>query len=399
MTPLRIALVIPGRFHGFDLARALLARGHDVTVLTNYPKSVVEGFGVPAPRVRSFLGHGALVRGYGQLSRVLPMPSSESWSLEMFGRWAARELRGTSWDIVHCWSGAAEELLEDRRISAGCRLLMRGSAHIEVQSRLLIDEEARAGVRLDRPSAWIIDREQREYQLADQILTLSTWSYRTFIEQGVAAERLSLVPLGVDVRGFRPSDDDLAARQRRLMSGAPLRVLYVGHLSMRKGAIDLVAAIRARSARIHFTLVGEVLPEAKALISSLPPGVEVTGKLQQATLAARYHAADVFMFPTIEDGFPQVLAQAKGAGLPIITTAHGAGLDIVTHGRDGWIVPIRDSGALVERLDWCDAHRAELAAMTAAIVSSFAPRDWSDVAADFEAESMRLLARRSVHHG
>ena len=142
MTPLRIALVIPGRFHGFDLARALLARGHDVTVLTNYPKSVVEGFGVPAARVRSFLGHGAFVRGYGQLSRLLPMPSSESWSLEMFGRWAARELRGTPWDIVHCWSGASEELLEDGRVSAGCRLLMRGSAHIDVQSRLLIDEEA-----------------------------------------------------------------------------------------------------------------------------------------------------------------------------------------------------------------------------------------------------------------
>ncbi len=399
MTPLRIALVIPGRFHGFDLARALLARGHDVTVLTNYPKSVVERFGVPPARVRSFVGHGAFVRGYGQLKRLLPMPSSEAWSLETFGRWAARELRGSSWDIVHCWSGAAQELLEDRRISAGCRLLMRGSAHVETQSQLLVEEETRAGVRLDRPSAWIIDRENREYRLADQILTLSTWSHRTFIEQGVAADRLSLVPLGVDVRGYRPTADQLAARRHRLMSGAPLRALYVGHVSMRKGAIDLVAAIRARTPRVQFTLVGEVLAEARSLVSTLPAGVDVTGKIPQVDLAARYHAADVFIFPTIEDGFPQVLAQAKGAGLPIITTAHGAGLDIVTHGRDGWIVPIRDSAALIERLDWCDTHRPELAAMSAAIVSSFAPRDWSDVAADFEREAARLLARRSVHHG
>jgi len=46
----------------------------------------------------------------------------------------------------------------------------------------LAQEEARAGVRIDHPSPWMIEREQREYQLADKIVVLSTFAYDSFRE-------------------------------------------------------------------------------------------------------------------------------------------------------------------------------------------------------------------------
>jgi glycosyltransferase involved in cell wall biosynthesis len=103
----------------------------------------------------------------------------------------------------------------------------------------------------------------------------------------------------------------------------------------------------------------------------------------------------VFLFPTIEDGFAMVLAQAAAAGLPVVTTANCAGPDLLREGETGWIVPIRSPEALAERLRWCDGHRPELAMMVARIHEQFQPRDWSDVAADLEAVCQRgVLERR-----
>jgi len=391
---LKIAIVVQGRFHGFDLARELLGRGHDVTLLTNYPGWVAERFGVPAGRTRSLVLHGIAARVSDWLGRTIGLPRPEAALHEWFGRWAERQLRRGTWDIVHAWSGIAEEIFRSTDVDARCRLLMRGSAHIDVQARLLDEETRRAGVTIDRPSAWMIARERREYDVADHILVLSTFSQKSFEDAGVPSRRLSLLRLGVRVDDFRPRADILAARQRRILAGEPLRVLYVGALSYQKGMLDVVETIRALAATggFQFTLVGPVLPEARALVDALGSRARVIGKVPQAALPDYYWDADVFLYPTIQDGYAAVTAQAKAAALPILTTAHGAGLDIVTPDEDGWIVPLRDSAAIVARLEWCRANRDAVARMVARVFESFRARDWTDVARDFETIATRLSA-------
>jgi hypothetical protein len=132
-----------------------------VTVFTNYPAWAAGRFGVPADRVRSFTAHGMLTR------TVPPALSAmtESPLHTLFGRWAAREVGKQSWDVIHCWSGVSEELLAAAQHRKGLTMLMRGSAHIATQSRLLREEAERTGVALDQPSPWMVDREQREYAL------------------------------------------------------------------------------------------------------------------------------------------------------------------------------------------------------------------------------------------
>jgi glycosyltransferase involved in cell wall biosynthesis len=302
----------------------------------------------------------------------------------MFGWWAARELAREQWDVIHCWSGVSEEILESPDAKNAFTFLMRGSSHVLTQRRLLDEESHRASVVLDKPSDWMIARERREYELADRINVLSSFSRQSFEDEGTPSSRLSLLPLGVDLEAFRPTPEVDELRRRRIVEGHPLRVLYVGLLSYRKGLLDLARTIeRLEEGRFHFTLVGRQLPEAEALVASLASRVEILGKLPQSSLPSAYGLADVFLFPTIEDGFPVVLAQAKAAGLPIITTPHGAGTDLIQHGRDGWIVPIRNVDALVEQLLWCDTHRTALADM-AGSRGSCPSRSWAEVAADFE---------------
>ena len=380
---MKIALVTPGRFHAFDLAAALIRRGHDVTVFTNTPAFVARRFGLDPARVRTFTLHGAASRATAAVGSSHLSAFYEPIACSAFGRWSARMLARESWDVIHCWSGVSEEVLASPAASRALTLLMRGSSHIRTQRRLLDEESDRAGQPLDKPSDWMVARELREYSRVDRIAVLSTFAHQSFLDEGVPASRLRLLGLGVDVAAFRAPKDVSEARRQRIRSGQPLRVLYVGAVSYRKGLLDLSRAASALAGECAFTIVGKVLPEAEREIASLAGKVDVRGKVAHGDLPAVYQEADLFLFPTIEDGFGLVLAQAKAAALPVLTTAHSAGTDLIAEGQDGWILPIRRPDAIIERLRWCHDRREEVARMVGA--SATVPsRDWSDVAADFE---------------
>ncbi len=383
---MKIAIVVQGRFHAFDLAQALLGRGHDVTVFTNYPKWAVKRFGIEPDHVRSFWLHGIASRlAYGvPLGRFSFEP--ERWLHPVFARWAAAELRKEQWDAVHLWSGVAEEILKSLDNHMGLKLVMRGSAHIQTQRRILQDEERRVGRRVDRPSPWIVAREEREYELADHIVVLSTFAHESFLAQGVNQAKLCLLRLGTRTEAFRPHPDIVKARCRRILSGQPLRVLYVGALSFRKGMWDIAATLRSLGKdRFRFQFIGPVTPEARGLRTELRLWAEFVSKQPQQVLPDWYASSDLFVFPTLEDGFAVVLAQANAGALPILTTTNCCGPDLIQDGQTGWVLPIRSPEAFVDRLRWCDSHRKELAEMVTRIYTEFRPRDWTDVATDFEA--------------
>ncbi len=382
---MRIAIVVHGRFHAFHLARALSERGHDVVLLTNYPRFVAARFGVPRKRVRSFLVHGLIVRAahrlgvYGLCEPVLH---------RLFSNWAAHSIkRDKAFDVVYAFSGVAEELFDMLGIGSTLKLLVRGSSHIVSQKELLEAEERRAGIAIEKPSAWIVAREMREYKKADRIVVLSTFALRTFREQGFADERLWLLRPGAQFLRFHPAPMVDRARQERIRSGAPLRVLYTGTMTFRKGGIDLLEMVSRTHGRFVFRFVGTVDPAFVPFIrrAALSAGaVEWVARQPEFDLPRFYDWADLFCFPTIEDGAAATLIQAQAAGLPILTTANSSGPDLIEEGRNGWILPASSAAAFVEKLLWCDANRPALAAMAADAYAGPRSRDWAQVAEDFE---------------
>ena len=392
---MKIAIVVHGRFHSFDLARALIERGHDVTVFTNYPKWAVEKFGVAKDRVMSFWPHGVLSRAAWKLNQRGVMRYPESWLHSSFSRWAAAELEKEDWDVVHTWSGVAEEILKRLKGKSYQKLIMRGSAHVRTQARLLEEEEQRTSTPQDRPSEWMIGREEREYELADVIVTLSTFAYDSFVAEGVPSSKLERLPLGANLKSFRPPSEIVESRCQRILSRYPLRILYVGAVSFQKGFFDLATIIRElQGANVCFRSVGPIVPETKRLLSEVSQLVEIIPKRPQSELPFWYAWGDVFVFPTVQDGYAAVLAQANASALPVLATTNCGGPDLIREGEMGWLFPIRTPDAFIERLRWCDAHREELAGMVRRIYSEFKSRDWSDVAIDFET---LCLSRQRTH--
>jgi glycosyltransferase involved in cell wall biosynthesis len=383
-----IAIVVQGRFHAFDLARALTGRDHQVTLFTNYPEWAVRRYGVGSAEVQSYWQHGVGTRVASRLGFRVEAP----WDAA-FGRWAARQIGQGQWDIIHCWSGVSLELLREHGHSRGKTQLMRGSAHIRTQARILAEEQVRAGVPVEQPSPAIIAREEEEYKLVDRIVVLSSFAHRSFLEEGVPAEKLCLLPLGVECAAFRPPEETVRERCRRILSGAPLRVLYVGALSQQKGIRDAVALVRAADpGRFEFRFVGDASKDAAGEMRRLHAAAQLLPRQPQNELSTQYAWADVFFSPTLQDGFAAVLTQAQASGLPLLCTTNCAGPDIVREGETGWIVPIRSPEAFLDRLIWCDHHRTELVAMVERVYSSHATRDWREVAHDFESISLGVVS-------
>jgi glycosyltransferase involved in cell wall biosynthesis len=261
---------------------------------------------------------------------------------------------------------------------------------------LLREEEERAGVPINRPSSWIIEREEREYAMADHIGVLSTFAKRSFVDQGVPPDKVSIYPLGVDSADFRPEDQVIEDRCRRIESGEPLRVLYVGTLAYQKGMLDAIEVARKMNdENVQFRFVGPVSREFSERMDLLKQFAEHVPNQPQSQLPGWYAKGDIFLFPTVQDGFAMVLTQAWAAGLPLLATTNSAAPDLVEEGENGWVLPIRSPEAFVKRLEWYENHRDEFADMVEYTYRAYRVASWEDTAVAFEEVCDDALASSS----
>jgi glycosyltransferase involved in cell wall biosynthesis len=379
---LKIDVAVHGRFHAFHLARALHEAGHDVRLLTNYPPAVIQRFGFPRSRTLTCTAHGVATRMFNRLAQTLHFVQLDAALHQWFGRWVRSKVRKDA-DIIYIFSGVSEETLQSFGRNGETEVwVVRGSSHIRVQNRLLEEEEKRSGVSVEKPSAWMVSREEREYAMARRVITLSSFAKRSFVEQCVPLEKVTLLLSAVDVSRFRPDQEIIRARSDRIKDGSPLRVLTVGSFSLRKGAYDLVEIAKGLAGCMHFRFVGDISAEALTLKKRAGSAIEFVPRVPEYELKQHYGWGDIFVFPTIEDGFPAVLAQALASGLPTLATPNSCAPDIVRHGETGWILPIRSPSLFLDQLNWCDAHRNELQEMVQRLYSDVIQRDWNDMASD-----------------
>ena len=103
-----------------------------------------------------------------------------------------------------------------------------------------------------------------------------------------------------------------------------VRALFVGSIGVRKGVPELLDAWHDAGVEGELVLVGGVEDAIAELVNRhVKDGrVRLTGHVRD--VGAKYRSADIFVFPTLEEGGPQVTYEAAGCGLPIITTPMGA---------------------------------------------------------------------------
>jgi glycosyltransferase involved in cell wall biosynthesis len=198
-------------------------------------------------------------------------------------------------------------------------------------------------------------RIETEWKAADVVLVNSEWSRQALVRQGVQPEKISIVPLAIDVAAnhvLEPVNPE-----------GPLKVLWMGSIVLRKGIQYLVEAARKLARhKVEFLLAGP-LGISRQAMASFPSNMKLLGRVTRDQLGAYYRQAHVFVLPTLSDGFAVTQLEAMAHGLPVIATPNCG--NVVTEGVDGYIVPIRDSGALAASIAQLNADRRLLRAMSA----------------------------------
>jgi len=342
---MKVAISTLGKYHAFDLARELHSRGALDSIFTGYPSFKLRNEQLPQASIHSFPWVHSAYMAFPWKPQ-LPNFLVRQWKYAAditFCNYVANNLPNC--DLYVGMSGTA--LLGGKKAHQhGMRFVCdRGSAHIRVQNQLLCEEHDCWGLPFSGIDSRTVDREEAEYAEADLITVPSTFAYRSFIEQGIPAKKLALLPYGVNVTRFQQVTKPDEAR---------FDILFVGAMSLQKGVQYLVQAYKkiTHSAK-SLTFVGTPSPELMALLQKRglwPADAKVLGHVPQAQLKNMMSRSHVLVLPSIQDGFGMVLAQAMACGCPVIASKHTGANDLINDGSEGYIVPIRDVNALAERL-------------------------------------------------
>jgi hypothetical protein len=302
----------------------------------------------------------------------------------LFDAWvAAHQLRG---NIFHGWNGMCLWSLRQARRHGMITIVERASSHPATQVALLREEYARwtAGVGpIDHgtapaapptaaaegekdaipghPSAsgpklvsstatlpnghagalsWNHERLIAEIEEADYVAIPSDFVRESMLNAGAPPGKLIQIPFGVDVKKFSPGQPP---------ASSPTRVLFVGQIALRKGIPYLLEAWRSLAWKgAELWLAGAIAADFQAIRDRWAglAGVRFLGHTPDVSALMRQ--CHLFVFPSIEEGSALVTYEAMACGLPIITTPNAG--SVVREGQEGFIVPIRDVGALRERM-------------------------------------------------
>lgn len=197
---------------------------------------------------------------------------------------------------------------------------------------------------MEQPSAW----------RARFLFMSSQATQREFIEHyGIPANRTSVIYPGIDLEPFQRLPDRKTARARvGLPHDVPV-LLYIGFSTPRKGVEYLGHALSKLNRHVLLIMVGRwekaYLNRFLRIIEDLQSSVRLVGYVSDEEKITYLAAADIFVFPTLLEGFGFPIVEAMAAGLPVITTSAGSAGEVA--GNAGLIVPPGDSAALADALN------------------------------------------------
>jgi glycosyltransferase involved in cell wall biosynthesis len=339
---MNVTITTPAKFPAaFAAARYHAKRGELARIVSPVPVARSRRFGVPDGLNRGIAALGAWNYAGQRLAPRRLQAAHQHLFSAAFDAAASRMIDGS--DAVNAWCSTALRTIRAAHRRGIPVVLEVASAHIEAQRDLLRDEYARWGGEFDRAvvSAGVVRRTVREYAEADAIVATSSFVRRTLVERGVDARKIVVVPYGVD----------MPARADARRGGATPRLLFVGGCSLRKGVPYLLQAFRRLQTRGELRLVGRANDVLFARLGGLPNGAIATGPKSGVGLDEEYARADVFVLPSVEDGWGLVTNEAMAAGLPVIVSDHAGSAEIVRDGENGYVVPARNVDALAERLE------------------------------------------------
>ena len=313
--------------------------------------------------------------GKGQIEQheaTLPLPAwlaryspwrwyQGHWEWLRFSHWgqqAAQQLAHSEVDALYTFTEVGLEPLRWAAKHNFPACLDSPTGHVR-NFRHILQQETRRWCNvpfLGHPTEAMCRRAEEEYRLAGLIRTSSAWAKQSLIAGGVAADKIVVVPMPINLHRFQPA-------VQRLPPEGPLRICFVGSVDCRKGFVYLLRALQQFTPQqTTLRMVGGTVNRAcRKLLQREAAGLNVV--CEPGDPLPVYQQSELFVLPSLEDGFGLVVAEAMACGLPVIVTDQCGAAAWVTPGETGWVIPSANTPALAEALALALQMRQQLPLM------------------------------------
>lgn len=301
-------------------------------------------------------------------------------------REAARRLRrGKFPDVraVYAYEDCAENIFFAARDLGLRRVYDLPIAYWETAQRLLREEAERypdwePTLGATRDSQEKLARKTRELELAELVICPSAFVFDSLPVQTRATRKCLVAPFGT------PSSEPGEQRSTINDGARPLRILFAGAMTQRKGLADLFAAIKMiNSKEVELVVMGSLIRPLNWYRQRLRTFVYEQPRPHAGVLELM-QSCDVFVLPSIVEGRALVQQEAMACRLPLIATKNAGADDLIADGQTGFLIPIRSPEAIAEKINWCVKNRSRLAGMGIAArtrASEFTWRAYGDAIA------------------
>lgn len=289
-------------------------------------------------------------------------------------------------DIVYAYEGAALRTFREARKQGITTILEQPTAYWKWERELFLEEAERNPEFAtllpnlgNSPAhhAW----KEEELRLADYVFVPSQHVLET-LRGVIADEKIRVISYGAPPdRGKKPVSLD---------ANRPLKVLFAGSLTQRKGIGYLLNAIAMLGSQVEFTMVGRKV--------SHHPRVDDACKRYRWIETAPHsqvleimRGSDVLALPSLTEAFGLVATEAMACGLPVIVTPNTGAGEIMRDGHEGFIVPICSADAIAARLETLHRDRDMLATMSRQAQVTAAEHSWANYRVNW-ADAVRSLA-------
>jgi len=316
--------------------------------------------------------------GMGWLARHESGPFCVDAVWRRHDAWVAGEMRPRQRPgVVYCYEDGALKTFERARDLGARRAYDLPIAHWAASRRLQEEERERLpGWRGTMPgvadSEAKLERKTRELELAEVVVVPSPFVMETLPAEAKASKQCVLAPFGSPPSPPGSCDPRPASR--------PMRVLFAGSMTQRKGLADLFAAMRLLKRRdVELVVMGTPVAPMDFYRSEFPDFTHEPTRPHAKVLELMLDC-DLLALPSIVEGRALVQQEALACGLPLLVTPNAGGGDLVEEGSTGFLVPIRSPQILASKLDWLADRRDVLQEMRSHCVKKAAQYGWDDYA-------------------
>jgi len=353
---MKFTIFIRGRGWAFQLANSLYKKNYLKYLVTSYPKFVVNKYGIPNNKTKSFFLLEIIVRGIRKIENFLknikiilnPANIGDVLADIIYSKF----YKIKSDVYILGFGNSSSRLIHLAKKKRIMTIYFLNNSSPKFRSKLK-DEYIKMGLSnyYTKEKSSLTKRINKNIQDADYVGCISSFQRDTYVDEGILDKNKTLTTImGVDTSVFYP----------RKISKDKFIVISVGNDFVRKGFKYLIDGFNELNLKdSELWLVGDIDKNLVSKVVKLNKNNILINSVNEFDLPNYYSKASVFCLPTLEEGAPAVISQAMACGLPIIATKNCQAPDVLDNGKNGFIVEEKNSKAIGEKIDFFYKNRDE----------------------------------------